>query len=438
MAPQWLPVFTPSKTIGPSSSMTIYPLGLRIAGKRTLVVGGGAVGTRRAIGLLAAEAEVVVISPVISAELTALAQTGQITWLDRGFEAGDTAGAWLVHTATGVAEVDAQVAAEAEANRILCVNAAVAEDSTAWVPAVVRHDGLTVASFGGGDPRRSMALRDAIRTLLEAGELAAPREREVMGAGSGARGGAQQPGTVALVGGGPGHAGLITARGLELLKNADVVVSDRLGPTQLLDELAPTALVINVGKMPDHHPIPQEEINQILVAQALAGKKVVRLKGGDPYVLGRGGEELKFCAEHGVQVEVVPGVTSAISVPAAVGIPVTHRGVSTGFTVITGHEALQPIAGGRDHTVVILMGVNALKESAAALASGERGVDCPVAIIEDGYGENQRVSFGTLGTIAGIAKERKVQSPAIIVVGDVVLQSEFAPAELAGKIELRK
>ena len=412
--------------------MTIYPLGLRIAGKRTLVVGGGAVGTRRAIGLLAAEAEVVVISPVISAELTALAQTGQITWLDRGFEAGDTAGAWLVHTATGVAEVDAQVAAEAEANRILCVNAAVAEDSTAWVPAVVRHDGLTVASFGGGDPRRSMALRDVIKTLLEAGELAAPRVRAVAGSGT------QQPGTVALVGGGPGHAGLITARGLELLKNADVVVSDRLGPTQLLDELAPTALVINVGKMPDHHPIPQEEINQILVDQALAGKKVVRLKGGDPYVLGRGGEELKFCAEHGVEVEVVPGVTSAISVPAAVGIPVTHRGVSTGFTVITGHEALQPIAGGRDHTVVILMGVNALKESAAALASGERGTDCPVAIIEDGYGENQRVSFGTLGTIAGIAKERKVQSPAIIVVGDVVLQSEFAPAELAGKIDLRK
>jgi uroporphyrin-III C-methyltransferase/precorrin-2 dehydrogenase/sirohydrochlorin ferrochelatase len=396
------------------------------------VVGGGAVGTRRAIGLLAAEAEVVVISPVISAELTALAQTGQITWLDRGFEAGDTAGAWLVHTATGVAEVDAQVTAEAEANRILCVNAAVAEGSTAWVPAVVRHDGLTVASFGGGDPRRSMALRDAIKTLLEAGELAAPRERAVAGSG------AQQPGTVALVGGGPGRAGLITARGLELLKNADVVVSDRLGPTQLLDELAPTSLVINVGKMPDHHPIPQEEINQILVDQALAGKKVVRLKGGDPYVLGRGGEELKFCAEHGVAVEVVPGVTSAISVPAAVGIPVTHRGVSTGFTVITGHEALQPIAGGRDHTVVILMGVNALKESAAALASGERGADCPVAIIEDGYGENQRVSFGTLGTIAGIAKERKVQSPAIIVVGDVVLQSEFAPAELAGKIELRK
>ena len=412
--------------------MTIYPLGLRIAGKRTLVVGGGAVGTRRAIGLLAAEAEVVVISPAVSAEIAALAQTGQVTWLERGFEAGDTAGAWLVHTATGVAEVDAQVAAEAEVNRILCVNAAVAEDSTAWVPAVVRHDGLTVASFGGGDPRRSMALRDAIKALLEAGELAAPREREVAGIGT------QVPGTVALVGGGPGHAGLITARGLELLKNADVVVSDRLGPTQLLDELAPTALVINVGKMPDHHPIPQEEINQILVDQALAGKKVVRLKGGDPYVLGRGGEELQFCAEHGVAVEVVPGVTSAISVPAAVGIPVTHRGVSTGFTVITGHEALAPLAGGRDHTVVILMGVNSLKESAAALASSERGTGCPVAIIEDGYGKNQRVSFGTLGTIATIAKERKVQSPAIIVVGDVVLQSEFAPAELAGKIELRK
>lgn len=414
--------------------MTIYPLGLRIAGKRTLVVGGGAVGTRRVVGLLAAEAEVVLVSPVISAELTALAQTGQITWLQRGFEAGDTDGAWLVHTATGVDAVDAQVSAEAQANRILCVNAAVAEESTAWVPAVVRHDGLTVASFGGGDPRRSMALRDAIKALLEAGELSAPRSR----VGSSATIGSQQPGTVALVGGGPGHVGLITARGLELLKNADVVVTDRLGPTQLLDELAPTTLVINVGKMPDHHPIPQDEINQILVDQAKAGKRVVRLKGGDPYVLGRGGEELKFCAEHGVSVEVVPGVTSAISVPAAVGIPVTHRGVATGFTVVTGHEALQPIAGGRDHTVVVLMGVSALKESAAALASGSRGIDCPVAIIEDGYGENQRVSFGTLGTIASIAKDRKVQSPAIIVVGDVVLQSEFAPAELLGKIELKK
>jgi len=418
--------------------MSIYPLGLRIAGKPTLVVGGGAVGTRRVIGLLQAEALVRVISPVVTAELAALAQTGQIEWLQREFTAGDTEGAWLVHTATGVASVDSLVSAECDASRTLCVNAATADESTAWVPAVTRHDGLTVASFGGGDPRRGMALRDAIRDLLESGELAPERSRNSKLGSDGVTGKLQVSGTVALVGGGPGHPGLITARGLQLLKQADVVVTDRLGPTALLDDLAPTALVINVGKMPDHHPIPQDEINQILVDQAKAGKKVVRLKGGDPYVLGRGGEELKFCAQHGVSVEVVPGVTSAISVPAAVGIPVTHRGVATAFTVITGHEALAPMAGGRDHTVVILMGVSTLAESAKALAAGQRGGDCPVAIIEDGFGPNQRVTFGTLATISELAASRAVKSPAIIVVGDVVLQSEFAPAQLVGEISLSK
>ena len=416
--------------------MSIYPLGLRIAGKLTLVVGGGAVGTRRVLGLLQAEATVRLVSPVATAELATLAQTGQIEWLRREFEPGDTEGAWLVHTATGVAKVDAQVSAECEANRILCVNAATAEASTAWVPAVTRHDGLTVASFGGGDPRRSMALRDAIGELLESGALAAERTRASGSTGDAKS--AQELGTVALVGGGPGDPGLITARGLQLLKQADVVVTDRLGPTSLLDDLAPSALVINVGKMPDHHPIPQDEINQILVDQAKAGKKVVRLKGGDPYVLGRGGEELKFCAQHGISVEVVSGVTSAISVPAAVGIPVTHRGVATGFTVVTGHEAIAPIPGGRDHTVVILMGVSALADSAKALAEGSRGAQCPVAIIEDGFGPNQRVTFGTLETIASLAVQKAVKSPAIIVVGDVVLQSEFAPAQLVGEISFSK
>ena len=417
--------------------MTIYPLGLRLAGKRVLVVGGGAVGTRRVKGLIASDADVVVISPVASAEIADLALAGLLTWHRREFAAGDTAGAWLVHTATGVAAVDAAVTAECDAARILCVNAAEAEASSAWVPAVTRHDGLTVASFGGGDPRRSMALRDAIAALLESGDLsAAPSRQAVLAATPASQiiGVPQAAGTVALVGGGPGHIGLISARGLALLKAADVVVADRLGPTNLLDDLAPDALIINVGKLPDHHPVPQDEINRILVEQAQAGKRVVRLKGGDPYVLGRGGEELDFCVEHGVEVEVLPGITSAISVPAAAGIPVTHRGVATGFTVITGHEGVASVGGSRDHTVVILMGVSKLAESAAALASGERGLDCPVAIIEDGYGPNQRVSFGTLGSIASVAKEREVKSPAVIVVGDVVLRSHLAVGHFAAEI----
>ena len=414
--------------------MTIYPLGLRLAGKRVLVVGGGAVGTRRVKGLVSAEADIVVISPMASAEIADLALTGLLTWHKREFAAGDTAGAWLVHTATGVAAVDAAVTDECDAAQILCVNAAEAEASSAWVPAVTRHDGLTVASFGGGDPRRSMALRDAIATLLESGALAAEPSREArLAASTPAQiiGAPQAAGTVALVGGGPGHIGLITARGLALLKAADVVVADRLGPTNLLDELAPTALVINVGKLPDHHPVPQDEINRILVEQARAGKRVVRLKGGDPYVLGRGGEELDYCVEHGVEVEVLPGITSAISVPAVAGIPVTHRGVATGFSVVTGHEGVSSVGGGRDHTVVILMGVSRLAQSASALAAGERGLDCPVAIIEDGYGASQRVTFGTLATIGAVATERGVKSPAVIVVGDVVMRSHLAQTDFA-------
>lgn len=424
--------------------MTIYPLGLHLAGKRVLVVGGGAVGTRRVKGLLVSGADVVVVSPVVSAELADLSLAGQITWRQREFVSGDTAGAWLVHTATGVATVDTAVTTECDAARILCVNASQADASSAWVPAVTRHDGMTVASFGGGDPRRSMALRDSIAALLESGELAAEPHREQAAlqrdtaAPLSLIGAPQAAGTVALVGGGPGHIGLITARGLALLKAADVVVADRLGPTALLDELAPNALIINVGKLPDHHPIPQDEINRILVQQAQAGNRVVRLKGGDPYVLGRGGEELDYCVDHGVEVEVLPGISSAISVPAAAGIPVTHRGIATGFTVVTGHEGVGQISGGRDHTVVILMGVSALAQSASALASGERGADCPVAIIEDGYGANQRVSFGTLQTIASVAEARGVKSPAVIVVGDVVLRSHFAPAEFGVAIGLRK
>ncbi len=145
------------------------------------------------------------------------------------------------------------------------------------------------------------------------------------------------------MGGGPGDTGLITVRGRRLLGQADVVVADRLGPRELLNELAPDVRVIEVGKTPGHHPVPQAEINRILVEEALKGHRVVRLKGGDPYVLGRGGEEAEYCRQHGVEVEVVSGVTSAISVPAAAGIPVTHRGLAKGFSVVTGHEELSEV-----------------------------------------------------------------------------------------------
>jgi uroporphyrin-III C-methyltransferase len=241
-------------------------------------------------------------------------------------------------------------------------------------------------------------------------------------------------GSVALVGGGPGDPGLITVRGQQLLDHADVVVADRLGPRELLQGLRAGVIVIDVGKLPGHHPVPQPEINALLVDHARAGRAVVRLKGGDPYVFGRGGEEAEYCRQHGIEVEIVPGVTSAVSVPAAVGIPLTHRGVANGFTVVTGHEDLIDVPGGTSHTLVVLMGVSGLAGSAARLAAGGRGPHCPVAIIEDGYGENQRVTIATLSTIAALAARRGVRSPAVIVIGDVVRLSPFAPGSLAGSL----
>lgn len=389
-----------------SRNETIYPIGLRLAGRKVVVVGGGLVGTRRVRALLEVGARVVVISPAVTDELAQLADAGEIELFEREFSAGDLAGAWLAHTATGVAAVDAAVSAEAEASQILTVNAAEAEKSTAWVPAVARDGSLTVAAFGGGEPRRATALRDQIVSSVFNNEP-------------------QVAGTVALIGGGPGDPELVTLRAKKLLAGADVVVYDRLSPFQLVSELQPRAAaglvdLIDVGKAPDNHPVPQDEINAILVREAQSGKRVVRLKGGDPYVFGRGGEELIACAEAGIEVEVVSGISSSISVPAIAGIPVTHRGIATGFTVVTGHEAVRNIAGGRDHTVVILMGVSTLADSAAALATEGRGFNCPVAIIEDGFGPNQRVTIATLGTIASIAEATGVKAPAVIVIGDVV------------------
>jgi uroporphyrin-III C-methyltransferase/precorrin-2 dehydrogenase/sirohydrochlorin ferrochelatase len=239
---------------------------------------------------------------------------------------------------------------------------------------------------------------------------------------------APRPGRVALVGGGPGAPGLITTRGRRLLATADVVVVDRLAPRSLLARLGDGVEVIDVGKTPGHHPVPQERISALLVEHAVAGRDVVRLKGGDPYVFGRGGEELAACRAHGIEVEVVPGVTSAVSVPAAAGIPVTHRGVAHGFSVLTGHDAVADAPGGTDHTLVLLMGVTRLADSARALVRAGRPADTPVAVIEDGFGPRQRTTVGTLADIAERATAVGVQAPAVTVVGDVVRLGPAWPA----------
>jgi uroporphyrin-III C-methyltransferase len=235
-----------------------------------------------------------------------------------------------------------------------------------------------------------------------------------------------QPGTVYLVGAGPGDPGLITVRGQAYLSQAQVVVHDRLLDRRLLD-LAVGAELIDVGKQFDHHPVPQEKINALLVEKARQGRVVVRLKGGDPFVFGRGGEEALALFKAGLPFEIVPGVTSAVAAPAYAGIPVTHRGVAASVAFITGHRADQSgcgqsicwehLAQGVD-TLVFLMGVHNLPEIVENLLANGRSPDTPVALIQQGTYATQKTVTGVLGDI--LSKAAQIQPPAITLVGNVV------------------
>lgn len=239
-------------------------------------------------------------------------------------------------------------------------------------------------------------------------------------------------GRVTLVGGGPGDFGLLTVAARDALAAADVVLYDRLSPHATLGELSPTAELINVGKQPGNHPISQTGIEALIVKHALAGAHVVRLKGGDPYVFGRGSEEVMACHANGIAVTVLSGVTSAISVPAAAGIPLTHRGLSHAFTVISGHaplgdnelEALCLLGG----TIVVLMGVGTLPTLTQGLIRHGMTGMMPVAIIENGFSQNQRTTIATLGTVLAEAAAAKVSAPAVLVIGEVVALAYSADA----------
>lgn len=231
-------------------------------------------------------------------------------------------------------------------------------------------------------------------------------------------------GTVTLVGGGPGVTGLLTRQACEALREADVVFYDRLAPTDDLALLAPAAELVDVGKRPHHHPVSQGQIEDMIIARARLGASVVRLKGGDPFVFGRGGEEVLACAQAGVSVRVVPGVSSAISVPAAAGIPLTHRGASHAFTVISGHDPLTERELGAlarlDGTLVILMGVSNLSQITAGLLRCGMAPGTPAAVIERGFSNAQRTTVATVDRLAAEARRVDVTSPAVVVLGDVV------------------
>ena len=235
-------------------------------------------------------------------------------------------------------------------------------------------------------------------------------------------------GSVVLVGGGPGDAGLLTVAGLEALRSADVVVTDRLVPLGALDEVPEHAEVLHVGKIPRGAFTPQEAINELLVAHAQAGKRVVRFKGGDSFVFGRGGEEWAACVEAGVPVTVIPGVSSALAVPALAGIPLTHRTLTQGFVVVTGHVPPgDPRSmvdwewlGRSGLTLVVLMGVAALPQISAALVSGGMDPHTPAACVADGGMPSMRSVTATVTTLAAAAEAADLRPPAVTVIGDVV------------------
>ncbi|MCW5250932.1 uroporphyrinogen-III C-methyltransferase [Streptomyces sp. SHP 1-2] len=406
-----------------------YPVGLRLAGRRVVVLGGGQVAQRRLPALIAAGADIRLVSPEATPSVEAMADAGEITWERRPYAEGDLTDAWYALIATSDADANTRASAEGERGRVWCVRSDDAEAATAWTPATGHSEGVTVAvltaSLRDRDPRHTAAIRDAVVEGLRDGTLVAPHHR-------------RRGGHVALVGGGPGDPDLITVRGRRLLAEADVVIADRLGPRDLLAELPPHVEVIDAAKIPYGRFMAQEAINAALVEHARRGRAVVRLKGGDPFVFGRGMEEAQALAEAGVPCTVVPGISSSISVPGAAGIPVTHRGVAHEFTVVSGHVAPDdprslvdwPALARLTGTLVILMGVDKIGRIAEALVAHGKSPDTPVALVQEGTTASQRRVDATLATVAGAVVAREVRPPAVIVIGPVV---DVGPGETAGR-----
>lgn len=396
-----------------------YLAGLRFAGRRVLVVGGGPVAQRRLPALLQAGADVLLVAPEVTPTVEGLATSAGIRWERRPYAATDLEGAWYALALTDDPDVNARVVTDAEKARVFCVRADDAARGSAVTPAVAADGVVTVGVLGGGDPRRAVAVRDGVLAAIREGRLDVLPHRRPAGGGL--------PG-VAIVGGGPGDPDLISVRGRRLLAHADVVVADRLAPQALLAELPAGVEVVDAAKLPRGRSMEQEAINAALVEHALAGRFVVRLKGGDPFIFGRGSEEVAACLEAGVPVTVVPGITSAVAVPGLAGIPLTHRGTAHEVVVVSGHlapdhpdslvdwTALARLRG----TLVLLMAIKNLPAIASALVAGGRPCATPVAVIENGTLEGERVVTATLGDIAEVARAHGIRPPAVVVIGDVV------------------
>ncbi|MDV6014616.1 uroporphyrinogen-III C-methyltransferase [Haloechinothrix sp. LS1_15] len=394
-----------------------YLAGLDLTGRRVVVVGGGTVAQRRLPRLIGAGARVELIAPETTPAVSAMAEAGELTWHRRRYIRGDLDGAWYALACTDAGEINAAVCADAEEARVFCVRADAGERGSAVTPATGDINGLLVGVLSGGEPLRSAAVRDAVIEALREGKIPDTGEPAPTG----------ERGSVALVGGGPGDPELITVAGRKLLARADVVIADRLAPRELLDDLPPHVEVMDAAKIPYGRAASQDVINSTLIERAREGKFVVRLKGGDPYVFGRGFEEILACAQAGVPVSTVPGITSAFSAPAFADVPVTHRGVAHEVVVVSGHvapldeqsltdwDALARLRG----TIVLMMGVERIRLFADALLSGGRPDDTPVAVVQEGGTRRERVLRSTLKAVADDIAAEGIRPPAVVVIGPV-------------------
>jgi uroporphyrin-III C-methyltransferase/precorrin-2 dehydrogenase/sirohydrochlorin ferrochelatase len=479
----------------------MYPVSLDVRDRRVLVVGGGGVALRKVQGLVEEGARVKVVAPEVVEPLAEMARRGAIEF-DRRPYRGDAGAEWtLVFAATDDRETNASVFRDAEEAGIWCNVADDPELCSFHLPARVRRGPLQIAIGSAGEApfvvRRLRQLferrfghewgewlasasrfRDAVRSLgatrqreetlfdrffdatVDAEALTArvptateeqmwldtpvehrtPQRERISGSRR-----ANRAGLVSLIGAGPGCPGLLTIRGRQRLLEADAVVFDRLAAPALPTELAPEVELHPVGKVACNHPVPQEEINDLLVRLARAGKRVVRLKGGDPYVFGRGGEEAEVLAEEGVPFEVVPGVTSGVAAMAWAGVPVTHRREAVRLTLLTAHEAIKSdgpqvrwdlLAQDPHSTLVGYMGVSALPQVVANLL--EHGMDpgTPAAMVEQGTTSAQRRVISTLSELPSAIQAAGLEPPALFAIGPTVGHAEtldwFSRLPLAG------
>lgn len=451
--------------------MNHFPAFLNLKQRLCLVVGGGKVAERKVKSLLQSEAHIRIVSLEITQGLKQLIEThtDAIQYEARAFLESDLTDVFLALAATNIREVNSQIAQLAEQQSIL-VNVADSPDESSFIlPSVVDRNPVTIAvSTGGASPVLARQLRMKLETLVPAscGQLAAITEEyrpkvkarfpeqeqrkhfwehvlrssfsELVYAGQleTARQTldemleheSTQPdvGEVYLVGSGPGDPDLLTFRALRLMQQADVVLYDRLVARSILDMVNRNAERMYVGKRKADHAVPQDQINNKLVELAKQGKRVLRLKGGDPFIFGRGGEEIETLAENGVPFQVVPGITAASGCSTYAGIPLTHRDYSQSCTFATGHLKDGTIdldwekLAKKGQTLVFYMGLTGIAVISRELIAHGMTPDMPAALVEQGTTRNQRVHIGTLANLANLVKERDVHAPTLTIIGEVV------------------